>query len=78
MTNEKSQALYEAIHEPVMKLRIKNLQVATSLAPPLAATEIDQLLHDLVGEIWREQCRVLGLTAGGQAVTWIPVSESRN
>ena len=54
LSEKKREALYSAIHEPVMKIRV-SLQMNT------VAEDLDKKLHDLVIEIWRDQIKVLNL-----------------
>ena len=51
---QRTQALYSAIHDPIMDLRIEFLKERKNEA-------LDKKLHDLVSIIWRKQAEALGI-----------------
>ena len=61
LSEKKQEALYLAIHEPVMQIRIQLLQGKLGYIGQTQTNTIEKLLFKLEIEIWREQFKVLNL-----------------
>ena len=57
LNHEKRAELYAAIHDPITRLRINHAYAISRPTPE----KMDDILRDITNEIWREQCRVLGI-----------------
>ena len=67
MSEKRRTALYKAIMDPIMDLRVTNS--IASRGQPLTSEEIDKGLYDMENRIWRRVCAALELagTKGGEA-----------
>ena len=58
---QRTQALYSAIHDPIMDLRIEFLQEKHGFIGTAESKKVDKVLRDLVDTIWRKQAEALGI-----------------
>lgn len=60
ISGNKRDALYDAIHDPIMDIRVK-VGIARKDGKLLTIEEIDELLFSLPTEVWERQKEVLSI-----------------
>lgn len=60
ISEKKKSALYKAIYEPIMELRVE-IGMAVKDGKPISTEGLDELLYRIPEQVWNDQKRVLNI-----------------